>query len=89
VVKRIGLTQARRLALSAARFDGREALRLGLVHFVEEDANSLAERLLESLEQVRRCAPGANAATKALLLASEGAASGRCWTAPRSGSPRR
>jgi isohexenylglutaconyl-CoA hydratase len=73
VVKRIGLTQARRLALSAARFDGREALRLGLVHFVEEDANSLAERLLESLEQVRRCAPGANAATKALLLASEGA----------------
>lgn len=76
VVKRIGLTQARRLALSAARFDGREALRLGLVHFAEDDANGLAERLLESLEQVRRCAPGANAATKALLLASEGAALG-------------
>lgn len=71
VVKRIGLTQARRLALTAARFDGLEAVRLGLVHFVEADAQALAERLGEVLEQVRRCAPGANAATKALLLASE------------------
>jgi len=71
VVKRIGLTQTRRLALTAARFDGREAERLGLVHFVEADAQALAERLHQVLEQVRRCAPGANAATKALLLASE------------------
>lgn len=71
VVKRIGLTQARRLALTAARFDGLEAARLGLVHFVEADAQALAERLNDVLEQVRRCAPGANAATKALLLASE------------------
>lgn len=71
VVKRIGLTQARRLALTAARFDGLEAARLGLVHFVEADAQALAERLNEVLDQVRRCAPGANAATKALLLASE------------------
>lgn len=71
VVKRIGLTQARRLALTAARFDGLEAARLGLVHFVEADGQALAERLSEVLEQVRRCAPGANAATKALLLASE------------------
>lgn len=70
VVKRIGLTQARRLALSAARFDGLEALRLGLVHFSEPDAE-LEQRLQQVLEQVRQCAPGANAATKALLLASE------------------
>ncbi|WP_282341561.1 enoyl-CoA hydratase-related protein [Pseudomonas sp. PS02288] len=70
VVKRIGLTQARRLALSAARFDGAEALRLGLVHFSEPDAE-LEQRLQQVLEQVRQCAPGANAATKALLLASE------------------
>ncbi|MCZ4149781.1 enoyl-CoA hydratase, partial [Escherichia coli] len=41
VVRRIGLTQARRLALTAARFDGREALRLGLVHFCEADADAL------------------------------------------------
>ncbi|BAN49496.1 isohexenylglutaconyl-CoA hydratase [Metapseudomonas resinovorans] len=71
VVKRIGLTQARRLALTAARFDGAEALRLGLVHFAEADGAVLEQRLAESLEQVRRCAPGANAQTKALLLATE------------------
>ncbi len=70
VVKRIGLTQARRLALSAARFDGAEALRLGLVHFSEPDAE-LEQRLQQVLEQVRQCAPGANATTKVLLLASE------------------
>jgi len=72
VVKRVGLTQARRLALTAARFDGVEAERLGLVHFVEHDAQALAERLDEVLGQVLRCAPGANARTKALLLASVG-----------------
>ncbi|MCY1542272.1 putative enoyl-CoA hydratase [compost metagenome] len=71
VVKRIGLTQARRLALTAARFDGLEALRLGLVHFAEADTAALERRLTDSLEQVRRCAPGANARTKALLLATE------------------
>lgn len=71
VVRRIGLTQARRLALTAARFNGIEAERLGLVHFAEADAQALAERVSEVLEQVRQCAPGANAATKALLLASE------------------
>ncbi|MDX5373259.1 MAG: isohexenylglutaconyl-CoA hydratase [Pseudomonadaceae bacterium] len=71
VVRRIGLTQARRLALTAARFDGAEALRLGLVHFSEADDQALVERLAECLQQVRQCAPGANAATKALLLATE------------------
>ncbi|MEN5089794.1 enoyl-CoA hydratase-related protein [Pseudomonas protegens] len=70
VVRRIGLTQARRLTLTAARFDGAEALRLGLVHFVEADPRALEERLEQQLSQVLRCAPGANAATKALLLAS-------------------
>ena len=71
VVKRIGLTQARRLALTAARFDGAEALRLGLVHFSEADGQAVGERLAECLQQIRQCAPGANAATKALLLATE------------------
>lgn len=70
VVKRIGLTQARRLALTAARFDGVEAQRLGVVHFSERDPQALAERLDEVLGQVLRCAPGANGRTKALLLAS-------------------
>jgi len=72
VVQRIGLTETRRLALTAARFDSAEAQRLGLVHFVEQDAQALAERLDEVLQQVLRCAPEANAMTKKLLLASAG-----------------
>ncbi|CAM2989279.1 enoyl-CoA hydratase/isomerase family protein [Pseudomonas gessardii] len=70
VVQRIGLTQARRLALTAAQFDGVEAQRLGVVHFVEHDPQGLAQRLDEVLGQVLRCAPRANARTKALLLQS-------------------
>jgi isohexenylglutaconyl-CoA hydratase len=71
VVKRIGLTQARRLALTAARFDGSEAERLGLVHFSETDSAAIEARLQEVLSQIRQCAPHANAQTKALLLATE------------------
>nr|WP_298136688.1 enoyl-CoA hydratase-related protein [uncultured Pseudomonas sp.] len=76
VVGRIGLTQARRLALTAARFDGAEAERLGLVHYCEADSEALAQRLTEVLGQVRQCAPQANAQTKALLLAAESEALG-------------
>jgi isohexenylglutaconyl-CoA hydratase len=76
VVRRIGLTQARRLALTAARFTGSEAERLGLVHFSEASSATLERRLAETLAQVHQCAPQANAATKALLLASESEALG-------------
>lgn len=71
LVRRIGLTQARCLALTAARFDGEHAARLGLVHFVERDRSSMAERLEQVLDQVLRCAPQASRATKALLLATD------------------
>lgn len=71
VVRRIGLTQARRLALTAARFDGAEAMRLGLVHYCEADDAALEQRLSETLGQLRQCAPQASAQTKALLLAAE------------------
>ncbi|WP_339485397.1 enoyl-CoA hydratase/isomerase family protein [Pseudomonas sp. EL_65y_Pfl2_R95] len=71
VAKRIGLTQARRLALTAARFNGQEAARLGLVHFSEASTVALEQRLDETLVQIKRCAPQANAATKALLLNTE------------------
>jgi isohexenylglutaconyl-CoA hydratase len=76
VVKRIGLTQTRRLALTAARFNGSEAERLGLVHFSETDGEAVGARLQQVLNQVRQCAPGANAQTKALLLAAENEALG-------------
>lgn len=71
VAKRIGLTQTRRLALTAARFAGQEALRLGVVHFSEADTTALEQRLSDTLTQVKRCAPQANAATKALILNSQ------------------
>ena len=76
VVKRIGLTQTRRLALTAARFNGSEAERLGLVHFSEASSEAIEARLQQLLSQVRSCAPQANAQTKALLLAAENQALG-------------
>lgn len=67
VVKRVGLTQARRLALLGARFNGAEALRVGLVHEVVANSEALETALSGTLTQIRRCAPKANRATKAIL----------------------
>lgn len=68
VVERIGLTQARRLCLTGAQFDGAEALRLGLVHEGFADEAELAAKLAATLKQVLNCAPDANAMTKELIL---------------------
>lgn len=68
VVSRIGITQARRLALIGARFDGHEALRLGIVHEVHDEIEQLNEALATVLKQVKRCAPQANRITKKLIL---------------------
>ncbi|MCK5873770.1 MAG: enoyl-CoA hydratase/isomerase family protein [Alcanivoracaceae bacterium] len=67
VVQRIGLTQARRLALTGARFNGSEAARLGIVHEALPAAE-LDTRLDATLKQIRRCAPHANRVTKQLVL---------------------
>lgn len=67
VVQRIGMTQARRLALLGARFNGAEALRLGIVHQVVNSAENMDGAIVEVLAQVQRCAPEANRVTKALL----------------------
>ena len=69
VVRRIGLAQARRLGVCGARFDGAEAVRLGLAHFVEADGAALEARLADVLKQILRCAPKANAETKRIMLA--------------------
>ena len=68
VVARIGITQARRLALLGARFDGHEAFRLGIVHEVHDELAQLEEALQTVLQQVKRCAPNANRTTKELIL---------------------
>ncbi len=68
VVQRIGLSQARRLGVCGGRFKGEEARRLGIVHDVFHD-DSHRERLLgETLKQILRCAPNANAVTKEIML---------------------
>jgi isohexenylglutaconyl-CoA hydratase len=68
VVRRIGLSHARRLGLCGARFDGVEALRLGLAHYVEPDTDGLDARLADVLSQILRCGPKANADTKKIML---------------------
>ncbi|MFC6979318.1 enoyl-CoA hydratase/isomerase family protein [Microbulbifer taiwanensis] len=70
MVARLGLSQARRLALSGATIGGHQALEIGLAHQLVEDAEMLEETLEKQLQSVRACAPGALAATKQLLLAS-------------------
>ena len=67
VVKRIGLTQARRLALLGKRFKGHEALQIGLVHEVVENEVTLELALHDVVQQIRRTAPHASRVTKALL----------------------
>ncbi len=66
LVQRLGYSQARRLAVSGGRLDGEQALRLGLVHELHED-EALDAALDAQLVQLRQCAPGAVAATKALM----------------------
>lgn len=70
VAQRLGLRIARRLMLTAARFDGDEAGRLGLADHVVDDAAGLEAVEAGVRRQVQRCAPGANAVTKEILLAT-------------------
>lgn len=65
---RTGLATARRIMLTAPRFDAAQALALGLVTTVVDDAAALEDEVRDLRSQVRRCAPGAIAATKDVLL---------------------
>ncbi|SPL71231.1 enoyl-CoA hydratase/isomerase family protein [Acinetobacter stercoris] len=67
VVKRIGLTQARRLALLGMKFDGNTALQIGVVHEVAENEEQLELILNKTIEQIIHTAPHASRVTKALL----------------------
>jgi isohexenylglutaconyl-CoA hydratase len=68
VVERVGLTQARRLMLTGARFKGAEAVALGIAHGVAADGVDLEAQCEEILGHISACAPGANAVTKAILF---------------------
>lgn len=67
VVRRIGLTQARSLALLGRRFGADEALRLGVIHETVDSADALEGRIDAVIAEIRRCAPRASRETKALL----------------------
>ena len=69
VIQKLGFATARRLMLTAARFDGREARELGFADFIGEVPEDLDEHELQIKKQVLSCAPGAIADTKSLILA--------------------
>lgn len=68
VTERVGLTQARRLMLTGARFSGAEAVQYGIGHLLAEDATDLDSQCAAVLEQIALCAPGANAVTKSIVF---------------------
>lgn len=71
MVDAMGLRHTRRYALTGERFDAAEALRIGLVHEVVEEA-AIEARLATILDETLLSAPGAIAATKDSFLGANG-----------------
>lgn len=68
VVQRMGFTQARRLGVTAERFDGEVAQSLGVVHFVTDTAEEAAEILAKQIKLIYKSSPEAVAKTKEIFL---------------------
>jgi isohexenylglutaconyl-CoA hydratase len=66
LVERLGYSQAKRFAVTGGRLDAAAALRIGLVHQQVASAD-LQSGLDAVLADILTCAPGALAATKALM----------------------
>lgn len=66
VVRKIGLFNARRLALTGARFGADEAMRSGLIDSIA-GPDGVDAALTEALNEIGRCEPAAIAATKAIF----------------------
>jgi isohexenylglutaconyl-CoA hydratase len=66
LVERLGYAEAKRLAVTGGKLDAEAALRLRLVHAVHA-AGALDHALASVLNDILQCAPGAVAATKALI----------------------
>ncbi|MBE8191180.1 MAG: hypothetical protein HAW65_06220 [Alphaproteobacteria bacterium] len=67
IVERMGEFHARRVMLTAHRFTAVEGATMGLVDILVDDMAAAEAAEAEIKAGVRRCAPKANAATKALL----------------------
>lgn len=66
LVERLGYSQAKRLAVTGGRLDANAALAIGLVHTVAV-TGELDQALDAVMTDILACAPGALAATKALI----------------------
>jgi isohexenylglutaconyl-CoA hydratase len=66
LVERLGYSQAKRLAVTGGRVSAAQALVIGLVHAVHA-ADQIGAALDAVLADILACAPGALAATKALM----------------------
>jgi isohexenylglutaconyl-CoA hydratase len=75
IVRRVGLTQARRLAVTGGSLDAAQALGLGLVHHLSP-GSGLDDQVAQVLADIARCGPEAVAVTKRLVLAAAGAHAG-------------
>lgn len=76
LVERLGYAEAKRLAVTGARLGAQEALALRLVHSVHA-ASALDAAVAKVLADILQCAPGAVAATKALIAKAR-------WQSPAS-----
>jgi len=68
IVQRVGITHARRLAVTGARLGARDAVALGIAHRYAEDTGEAERLLAHVIDEVRRCEPHAVALTKQLML---------------------
>jgi isohexenylglutaconyl-CoA hydratase len=74
LVERLGYSQAKRLAVTGGKLDAAQALHIGLVH--QQVASAGVDAALQAvLADILACAPGALAATKALMAKAR-------WSAP-------
>jgi isohexenylglutaconyl-CoA hydratase len=74
VVRRIGLTAARRFGVSGARLTGAEAREVGIAHLAVKDSAALDASATDAANQILQCAPEAVAETKRLMLRAAGPA---------------
>ena len=70
MVDRIGLTHARRLAVTGGEINSNEALRLNLVHELYSDEEELEHKVKKLFHELERCGPQATAKTKKLVLSA-------------------
>jgi isohexenylglutaconyl-CoA hydratase len=73
LVERLGYSEAKRLAVSGGRLDANAALAIRLVHAVQPAAD-IDAALAHAIHECLQCAPGAVAATKALMAKARFAA---------------